>query len=153
MTQQCKQLKEKTNAARSFKWKKPRELNLERAAPLVVKNLNNNYKTSDDFMRLNLLNWKSGTRIKARVGWKASCINVVSFIFGFVWRCFELLIDMSEWNINVHTHTQTHNARSHLLKIRFGKIITIHGAENNICKCFPYVNVHSLLLNGIHIYP
>lgn len=30
---------------------------------------------------------------------------------------------------------------SHLLKMRFGKIITIHEAENNICKCFPYVIV------------
>lgn len=28
----------------------------------------------------------------------------------------------------------------HLLKIRFGKIITIHGAENNICKCFSKCN-------------
>lgn len=36
---------------------------------------------------------------------------------------------------------------SHLLKIRFGKIITIHEAENNICKCFPYVIAYLLILS------
>lgn len=38
---------------------------------------------------------------------------------------------------------------NHLLKKRFGKIITFHGVGSNICKCFPYVIIH-LLLNAMH---
>lgn len=36
---------------------------------------------------------------------------------------------------------------SHLLRMRFGKIITIHGVENNICECFPHIRY--LHLNGV----
>lgn len=31
--------------------------------------------------------------------------------------------------------------------MRFGKIITIHGVENNICECFPHIRY--LHLNGV----